>query len=282
VNAPLRSLRLVATEGLKGRTGYGSVIAPPRRGGQCRIGTNARLHSGNIDVVDDLAGLYRIGARVREHRVMERRSLRLSCRLWQHGFQLRFLCDCGLEGGRDTLLDQQLASVGRVFEKIGRINRCRPVVPDRNRTCLARTETTAAVVRLRKLAADTDTEKIKRRSARILKRHQRTWASVERPSTSRCLLTDNLYRVRGEKQHGALDTEKGLRQMVGSHLRDHHRGAIRTEAPSDWVAGHRTNRQRAVRSYCVRSQGHAAGNCSGLVLNAGSIEVSCAVKSHIR
>jgi hypothetical protein len=39
------------------------------------IGASPGFIPGNIDVVDDLAGLYRVGARVREHRVMERYSL---------------------------------------------------------------------------------------------------------------------------------------------------------------------------------------------------------------
>jgi hypothetical protein len=39
------------------------------------IGTSPGFIPGYIDVVDDLAGLYRVGARVREHRVMERHSL---------------------------------------------------------------------------------------------------------------------------------------------------------------------------------------------------------------
>jgi hypothetical protein len=39
------------------------------------IGTSPEFVPGNIDVVDDLAALYRVCTRVREHRVVERHSL---------------------------------------------------------------------------------------------------------------------------------------------------------------------------------------------------------------
>jgi hypothetical protein len=39
------------------------------------IGTRPDFIPGNIDVMDDLAGLYGVRARIREHRIVERHSL---------------------------------------------------------------------------------------------------------------------------------------------------------------------------------------------------------------